>query len=164
MVDVVSPEVRSRMMAGIRGKDTKPEITIRKGLHRKGFRFRLHDNALPGRPDIVLPRYKAVIFTHGCFWHGHTCSLFKWPKTRIGFWRKKLSGNRARDLKSLKALRGDGWRIAVVWECALKGRGRRPEQEVVDRCVEWLRSNRNSLVLAGRERRMPSYNKSKPPS
>jgi DNA mismatch endonuclease (patch repair protein) len=110
------------MMSGIRGKDTKPEMLIRRALHARGFRFRLHDRRLPGRPDLVLPKYQTVIFVHGCFWHGHNCHLFKWPQTRLEFWRKKIEANKARDVQTLKTLRDAGWQTIEVWECALKGK------------------------------------------
>lgn len=90
MADVVTPEKRSKMMSGIQGKNTKPELTIRKGLHALGFRYRLHGKTLPGKPDLVFPKYKAVIFIHGCFWHAHHCHLFKWPSTRVDFWQEKI--------------------------------------------------------------------------
>lgn len=120
MVDVVSPEVRSRMMSGIRGKDTKPEMIVRKGLHSMGFRYRLHDKKLPGKPDLVLPKYNAVVFVHGCFWHHHDCRFFKWPKTRPEFWREKIERNVERDLSVVKRLRTIGFRTFIVWECALR--------------------------------------------
>ena len=155
MADVVRPEIRSRMMSGIRGKNTRPELILRKGLHALGFRYRLHAR-LPGRPDMVFPQLKAVLFVHGCFWHGHHCHLFKWPKTRDEFWRSKIEGNVARDQRSIAALRADGWRVGVVWECALKGRSRIPLTQVVRRCSSWLTSNRKSLELAGAdEKRSP---------
>lgn len=122
MVDVVDKATRSRMMAGIKGKDTKPEMLIRSELHRRGFRFRKNVKELPGKPDIVLPKYKAVIMVNGCFWHGHECHLFKWPATRPDFWREKISGNKARDLRNIKELEFLGWRVSVVWECDIKGR------------------------------------------
>lgn len=122
MADVVSSEVRSRMMSGIKGKDTKPELTIRRGLHARGFRYRLHDRKLPGRPDLVFPKYRAVIFVHGCFWHGHDCHLFKWPKTRRAFWQKKILDNKARDQKRVTALEAAGWKAIEVWECAIRAR------------------------------------------
>ena len=124
MADIVSPEVRSRMMSGIRGKDTKPEMIVRRGLHALGFRYTLHNRKLPGSPDLVLPKYKAVIFVHGCFWHGHDCHLFKWPKTRPDFWRRKILSNQERDQKAIKQLETDGWRTFVIWECYFRGEPR----------------------------------------
>ena len=128
-------------MAGIRSKDTRPELILRRGLHALGFRFRLHARDLPGKPDIVFPRRRAVIFAHGCFWHGHGCSLFKWPKTREEWWRAKIAGNQDSDRRSIEALAAYGWRVGVVWECALKGRSRRPTESVIDACADWLRSD-----------------------
>ncbi|TAM13380.1 MAG: DNA mismatch endonuclease Vsr [Pandoraea sp.] len=121
MADVVSPEVRSRMMSGIRGKNTRPEWAVRRALHARGFRYRLHVRDLPGCPDIVLPRHRAVVFVHGCFWHGHDCPLFRWPKTRADFWQTKIGRNQSNDQKHLAAVRAAGWRVAIVWECALRG-------------------------------------------
>jgi DNA mismatch endonuclease, patch repair protein len=137
MVDIVDAATRSRMMAGIRGRNTKPEILIRSLLHRRGFRFRLDARDLPGRPDIVLPRYHAVIFVHGCFWHGHDCPLFKWPQTRPDFWRDKIGRNRANDAKAQAALLDAGWRVATVWECALRG-ANRDIDGVLQRLIDWL--------------------------
>lgn len=136
------------MMSGIRGKNTKPEIFLRKALHARGFRFRIH-TSLPGKPDMVFPQWNAVLFVHGCFWHGHRCHLFKWPKSREDFWHLKISGNVARDAWSIAALRESGWRVGIVWECALKGRKHLPPTRVIERCSSWLRSNRKSLELAG---------------
>ncbi len=150
MADIVPAEVRSRMMAGIRGTNTKPELLLRKGLHAKGFRFRLHDTALPGKPDIVLRRYKAVIFAHGCFWHGHDCHLFKWPSTRPEFWRAKIGRNVEVDATTETVLVNSGWRRAVVWECALKGRTRLALEDVISACAEWLRSDRQRIEIRGR--------------
>ncbi|HVR91635.1 MAG TPA: very short patch repair endonuclease [Novosphingobium sp.] len=114
-------------MAGIRSKDTKPEMILRRSLHRRGFRFRLHRRDLPGRPDVVLPKYGTVIFVHGCFWHGHDCRMFKWPKTREAFWRTKIEGNSARDTDALANLAELGWNVEVVWECELRKSGDRIE-------------------------------------
>ena len=147
--DRVTPEVRSRMMAGIRGSNTKPEREIRSALHRRGFRFRLHRRDLPGKPDLVFPKHRAVILIHGCFWHGHGCHLFRWPKTREGFWREKISSNMARDRRQFSALRDAGWRVATIWECALKGRCRLPDGTVAEACAGWLVSDGNELELAG---------------
>ncbi len=150
MPDVVSPEVRSRMMAGIRGKNTKPEMILRRGLHRAGFRFLLHDRVLPGKPDMAFPRRRAVIFAHGCFWHGHDCYLFKWPSSRVEFWRAKIERNREIDARAVDALLARGWRTGVVWECALKGRERLPVESVIECCADWLRSGAPSLNIRGR--------------
>lgn len=112
-------------MSGIRGKDTKPEIVVRKLLHSKGFRFRLHRKDLPGRPDIVLPKYRTAILVHGCFWHGHDdCHLFRLPHSRTEFWQEKIAGNQARDRRNIRLLHEDGWRTLEIWECALKGKSR----------------------------------------
>ena len=151
MTDVVDRKTRSRMMSGIRGKNTKPELLIRKGLHARGFRFRLHDKHLPGKPDLVLPKYGAVIFVHGCFWHRHDCHLFKWPKTRRAFWHKKITRNKAKDTESYEILKKDGWYILTIWECALKGRTRRPLDDVLDISADWLvYSQRNRQIRGGR--------------
>lgn len=149
MADIVPADVRSRMMAGIRGTNTKPELLLRKGLHAQGFRFKLHDPALPGKPDIVLPRYRAVVFAHGCFWHGHNCHLFRWPSTRPEFWQAKIARNRTVDARSEAALAEAGWRQAIVWECSLKGRTRLPLEEVISTCAEWLRSDRQRIEIRG---------------
>lgn len=149
MADIVSPEVRSRMMAGIRGRDTKPELMLRRGLHAAGFRYRLHVQDLPGKPDMVFPRHRAVLFAHGCFWHGHDCHLFRWPSSRQDWWREKITRNRAVDARSEAALGEAGWRLGVVWECALKGRTRLPLVEVLEACMAWLRSQEPRLEIRG---------------
>lgn len=136
-------------MAAICGKDTVPELIIRRGLHAKGFRYRLHGRALPGKPDMVFAQYRAVVFVHGCFWHGHDCPLFKWPRSREEFWRKKIGGNQARDARNQSALRSAGWRVATVWECALKGRGRLQISDVTEALATWLRSGAGSLCVQG---------------
>lgn len=123
MADVHSKKIRSYNMSRIKGRNTKPEILIRKFLFSKGLRFRLHAKNLPGKPDIVLPKYKTVIFVHGCFWHGHSnCKYFVMPKTRRSFWEKKIFGNKEKDLRSLKILRKLGWKSITVWECQLKSK------------------------------------------
>ncbi|MCY3673223.1 MAG: very short patch repair endonuclease [Alphaproteobacteria bacterium] len=151
--DVVAPAVRSRMMAGIKGKDTRSEMSVRSALHRMGFRFRVHRKDLPGRPDLVFPKHKAVIFVHGCFWHGHGCHLFKWPKTRSEFWRNKINSNVARDGRNLSALADYGWRVATIWECAIKGRTRLSGEAIAERCAAWLLSDEPRLELSGDETR-----------
>lgn len=137
VTDIVDTATRSRMMSGIRDRNTKPEIVVRSMLHRQGFRFRLHVRELPGKPDIVLPRHRAVIFVNGCFWHGHDCHLFKWPKTRVDFWRKKIERNRENDNKARVVLLANGWRVAVVWECAIKGSGAKLD-EVAKSLAAWV--------------------------
>jgi DNA mismatch endonuclease (patch repair protein) len=121
MADVHTPEVRSYNMSMIRGKNTKPEIIVRKFLHLKGFRFRLHKKDLPGKPDIVLLKHKTVIFVHGCFWHGHkNCKYFVIPKTRTKWWAKKIEGNKQTDKRNNSKLRKAGWKIITLWECQLR--------------------------------------------
>jgi DNA mismatch endonuclease (patch repair protein) len=149
MTDVVTPEQRSRMMAGIQGKDTQPEILIRKGLHALGFRFRLHGKHLPGKPDLVLAQYKAVIFINGCFWHSHDCHLFKWPSTRPAFWKTKISQNAQRDLANYQRLHEQGWRVLVIWECALKGRTRLLADDLLLGAADWLRSDHQHGEITG---------------
>lgn len=120
MVDIVSVETRSKMMASIRRKDTKPEMIVRKALHAAGFRFRLDVSSLPGSPDIVLPRWRTAIFVHGCFWHRHAgCAYASTPATRYEFWQAKFDANIARDRRNEEALLEEGWNVAVVWECGL---------------------------------------------
>lgn len=149
MADIVSTAVRSRMMSGIRSTNTKPEMILRKGLHRLGFRFRLHDRRLPGSPDLVLPKHGAVLFAHGCFWHGHDCHLFRLPSTRTDFWLAKINRNREVDARSHASLRDQEWRVGVVWECALKGRTRLSLEDVIDTCSEWLQSDQPELEVRG---------------
>lgn len=148
MTDVVDSDTRSRMMSGIRGKNTKPELVIRKELHKSGFRFRLHDKKLPGKPDLALLKYNAVIFVNGCFWHRHECHLFKWPKTRPEFWREKINSNHENDKRALEKLAVLNWRICVVWECALKGR---PSDlsSLLNKIIMWLPSKNNFLEITG---------------
>lgn len=120
-MDIVDSATRSRMMSGIRGRDTKPEITVRKFLHARGYRFRLHRKDLPGRPDIVLPRFRTCIFIHGCFWHHHEgCRFAALPKTRADFWAQKLRDNVERDRRAQEELLRKGWRVLTIWECELK--------------------------------------------
>ena len=147
--DTVSSAVRSRMMAAVKGKNTRPELAIRSALHRRGFRFRLHRKDLPGRPDLVFTGRGAVIFVHGCFWHGHDCHLFRWPKSREEFWRDKIGTNIERDRQQRQALAEAGWRIGTVWECALKGKTRLPFDCVVDQCSIWLKSDIKTLEVSG---------------
>lgn len=138
MTDVVTPEVRSRMMASIKGKNTKPETALRRMLHARGLRYRLNCRHLSGSPDIVFPRWHTVVFVHGCFWHRHLgCKMATVPKTRQGFWENKFDENVARDLRNETALLDAGWRVAVVWGCRI---GREPSDDLIDEVVDFIRS------------------------
>lgn len=117
MVDIVSPEVRSRMMSGIKGKNTRPEIVVRQAAHRMGLRFRIHRKDLPGKPDLVFPKHRTVVFVQGCFWHRHDCRLAAVPKTRPEFWEAKLKANVDRDLRNRTQLELLGWKVIEIWEC-----------------------------------------------
>lgn len=149
MTDVLTPEQRRLNMSRIRGKDTKPELMLRRGLHARGLRFRLHRKDLPGCPDMAFPRYRATVLVHGCFWHGHDCPLFKLPATRREFWAAKIEGNRARDARDLVALAAAGWRVLVVWECALKGPARLPVDTVLATVTSWLDTEEPAGVVRG---------------
>lgn len=138
-------------MSGIRAKDTRPEMMVRRLLHRSGFRFRLHAEELPGKPDLVLPRWRAVVQIHGCFWHRHNCHLFRLPATDAERWEKKLATNRRRDAAVAAQLEHLGWRQLDVWECALKGRTRLAEPILVEALETWLRSNDRSGEITGVE-------------
>lgn len=138
MTDVHSPESRSKNMRAIRAKNTNPELILRKLLFARGLRFRLHVNTLPGKPDIILPKYRVAILVHGCFWHGHNCYLFKLPVNRREFWRTKISQNKQRDIRDMEALQQAGWSVLCVWECALKGRLKWDANELGDRITTWI--------------------------
>lgn len=146
MVDITDRATRSRMMSGIRGRNTRPERSVRSALHRRGLRFRLHVKALPGKPDIVLPKYNAVVFTHGCFWHAHGCKYSKMPSTRPAFWRRKFDENTSRDRRFIEALLASGWRVAVVWECSIRIADRSPKSRVYDKLEAWVRAKRSRLA------------------
>lgn len=149
MADVLTPEQRHLNMSRIRGRNTKPELILRRGLHRRGLRFRLHRKDLPGRPDMVFPQYRGAVLVHGCFWHGHDCPMFRMPATRQEFWAEKIAGNQARDMRAITGLSATGWRVLVVWECALRGPARRPLDSVLDEIAFWLKANAPSRTLEG---------------
>ena len=149
MGDIVDRHTRSRMMASVRSKDTSPEMSIRRALHARGFRYRTNVKDLPGKPDIVLPKYRAAIFVHGCFWHAHDCALFRLPSTRRDFWLKKLRRNRERDEDVGKLLAEAGWRILTVWECAIRGPEKLAFEAVIDKIASWLEKGRASLEIRG---------------
>lgn len=140
MADVLTPEQRRHNMRRIKGRDTKPEMLLRRGLHARGFRYRLHVGDLPGKPDLVFPKYQTVIFAHGCFWHGHNCHLFKWPATRREFWKAKIERNQIRDQECLSKLLHLRWRAVTVWECALRGRNRQPLDDVMSAIERFIHS------------------------
>ena len=149
MTDIVSPKTRSRMMSGIKGKDTLPERLLRTELHKRGFRYRLHYKSLPGKPDLVLPRFKAIILIHGCFWHGHNCHLFKWPGTRPEFWKAKIDSNRVRDQRNLVIYRERGWRTLTVWECSLTGRTKLGTSQVAEIAARWIQFDSQDAEVRG---------------
>ena len=149
VVDVLTADQRRLNMSRIRGRDTKPEMLIRRALHAQGFRYRLHDKGLPGCPDIVFPRYRAVIFVHGCFWHGHNCPMFRLPATRREFWETKINANRARDVAAHEELIIAGWRVLTVWECSVRGKNRLDLEILKGRCVDFLEGNERERVLSG---------------
>lgn len=126
------------MMAGIRGKDTKPEMIVRKGLHAAGFRYRLHVKDIPGKPDLVFPGRRAVVFVNGCFWHGHDCRFFRMPSTRQEFWSEKIEANKVRDREVSDRLAREGWRQLVIWECALRGVPESQTAGVIAEAAAWL--------------------------
>lgn len=141
MSDIVSAKKRSEMMAGIKSKNTKPELIIRRSLHRRGLRYRLQAKHLPGKPDIFLRKYNAAIFIHGCFWHAHGCHLFKMPSTRTEFWTSKFEENKSRDKRNVRDLLNSQHRVCIVWECAIKhSRGQKIES-LIDDLIAWIRSD-----------------------
>jgi len=143
MADVHDKATRSYNMSRIKGKDTKPEMLVRKFLFAQGFRYRLHDKKLPGKPDIVLPRYKTVIFIHGCFWHGHEgCKYYSIPKTRSEWWKEKINRNVTNDKKAVELLREIGWKILVIWGCELK-----PSKK--EGCLSEIKDLLHSIPQAG---------------
>lgn len=148
MPDIVDPKTRSRMMAGIRAKNTRPELFLRKGLHALGFRYRLHVKDIPGKPDLVFPKYNALIQIHGCFWHGHGCRYCKSPTTNTEFWQNKIMENQLRDRRNLDTQIEAGWRCLIVWECAV----RLSEQtlstlDVVALSAQWLTAGSNLAIV-----------------
>ncbi len=148
MVDVVGPAKRSEMMSGIRGKNSLPEITVRKALFSMGLRFRLHRRDLPGTPDIVMPGRKIAIFVHGCFWHSHKgCKYAKTPSTRTEFWAAKLQANADRDRRAASALVDNGWRVLNIWECAV--RDSRVAAELCTALQDWIDSDAQVGEISG---------------
>lgn len=144
------PLTRSEIMSRVKGKDTKPELVIRRALFARGYRYRLHDRRLPGKPDIVLKKYNAVIFINGCFWHGHKmCRRSKLPSTRKEYWRTKIERNVERDQESIKSLSDSGYRILIIWGCGLEGKNRLPFNELMDEVERWLHGNSQLKEIQG---------------
>lgn len=143
-------------MSRVRSRDTAPELAVRRSLHAAGFRFRLHGRGLPGRPDLVFPKYRAVIFVHGCFWHGHDCPRGRPPATRTEFWGAKIARNRARDTATEQALHDAGWRVLTVWECGVSGPARRDPAALVALCAAFLRGQRPSAEVSGDRTHVPA--------
>ncbi len=134
-------------MSGIRGRDTKPELFVRKALHARGFRYRLGGAGLPGRPDLVFPSRKIAIFVHGCFWHRHECRYFKWPDSNSDFWVQKISKNVERDTSNVSALEAMGWRVCVVWECELRETRYQLPNHVIERLSCILDASKQALIV-----------------
>ena len=150
MTDLVSSQTRSRIMASVRRRDTRPELVIRHSLHRLGFRFRVSDRSLPGSPDIKLSRYRTVIFVNGCFWHRHNgCRYATLPASNREWWVEKFAQNVARDRRKIQQIRKAGWRVMVVWECAVRDPGR-VRDRAIRRLVEWIRSDVSSGAIPRR--------------
>lgn len=147
MADQLSREQRSRNMALIRSKDTKPEMVIRRGLHARGFRYRLHSTAFPGKPDLVFPKYRAVIWIHGCYWHGHDCGEVKPATTNVSYWSPKIARNRERDRCNIAAIEAAGWRYLTIWECAFRRKGATALDETITNVAEWLREGHLSATI-----------------
>lgn len=137
-------------MSGIRSKNTRPEVSLRRELHRRGFRFRLHASNVPGKPDMVLPKFRAAIFVHGCFWHGHDCKYFKMPRTRPEFWSAKIAQNRNRDIVVRELLSKSGWRQLIVWECAVRDKTPAQQAKIADAIATWLRGKQRLKIIRSR--------------
>lgn len=150
--DVLTSEQRKFCMSKIRGRDTEPEMRLRKALFSMGLRYRLNYRNLPGRPDLVFSSYKSVIFVHGCFWHGHKCHMFKWPKTNAAFWRDKIERNVQRDSRNNQQLLASGWRVMLIWECLLRGKHRKPIEMVANYAANWIRSGAQNRRIELNER------------
>lgn len=151
MTDVLTTKQRHYNMSRIKSKDTKLELLIRKAIFSYGFRYKLHDKKLPGKPDMVFPKYRAVIFINGCFWHGHGCHLFKWPKTRAEFWKNKISHNIELDKKNYEKLIKEGWYILTIWECAIKGKKRKSAEIVINNIINWLDNGQRDKQIRGKD-------------
>ncbi|WP_017931953.1 very short patch repair endonuclease [Robiginitomaculum antarcticum] len=149
MVDIHTIASRRKNMSAVKSKNTSPELKIRKLLHGAGFRYSLHNKQLPGKPDLKFKKHRAVIFVNGCFWHKHNCYRFSWPQTREDFWKAKITGNAERDMRNYNDLFTEGWRVGVVWECALRGKIKLSEERVLYSLSEWLNSDAIKITIRG---------------
>jgi DNA mismatch endonuclease (patch repair protein) len=149
-MDTVDSQTRSKIMGRVGQKNTGAEMLLRRALHRKGLRYRLHDRSLPGSPDIVFPRFKSVLFVHGCYWHSHGCYRSTIPKSSREFWTNKFETNRTRDERTRKLLVSQGWRVLTVWECALRGKLSSPVEDVANAVGDWLESEAQMGEIEGR--------------
>jgi DNA mismatch endonuclease (patch repair protein) len=149
MADVLTVAQRQFNMSRIRSQNSKPELMVRRHLHARGLRYRLHVRSIPATPDLVFTRFRAVVFVHGCFWHGHSCPRFKLPATRTEFWAKKIDINRSRDSSSHDTLLKLGWRVLTIWECALRGPGRLQPDLLFDAAEEFLKGSQSEMDLSG---------------
>ena len=148
MTDVHDRQTRSRNMAAIRNSNTKPELRVRKELHRRGLRYSLKNRALPGKPDVVLSKYRVAVFVHGCFWHRHNCNYFKLPKTNTEFWKNKISANVQRDVEVIRQITDIGYRVLIIWECSFKGRNKERLDSLFESIILWIRlDERTSEIL-----------------
>ena len=147
MTDKVTSQQRSKMMSAIKGKNTKPEIVIRKILYSEGYRYRLHVNSVIGNPDIVIRKLKTAIFINGCFWHGHDCPLFTIPKTRSDFWKQKIESNIKRDSENMQKLQDSGWKVVIIWGCSMKGKIHLSLEDLSRMVLEALKSNESIVQI-----------------
>ena len=148
-MDTVDRQTRSKIMASVGQKDTGGELVLRRALHKIGLRYKLHDGSLPGSPDLVFPRFRAVIFVHGCYWHSHQCYRSTVPKTRYEFWIEKFQANRKRDKRNVNSLLKSEWRVLTDWECALLGKNALPIHEVTDHICAWLNGKNSKGQVSG---------------
>lgn len=149
MADVHEPETRSYNMSRIQAKDTKPEMMVRKAIHKLGYRYTLHKKSLPGKPDLYFRKYNAVIEVNGCFWHGHDCHFYTEPKSNKDYWVNKIQKNKERDKKNIDSLISNGLRVLVIWECALIGKEAIPLSAIIKKTTKWLQSKKEFLEIRG---------------
>lgn len=152
-MDIFDKTKRSKIMSHVKGKDTAAELFIRKELHKAGFRYRLYVKSLNGSPDLVFPKYNAVIFVNGCFWHGHSCGRTNIPKTNIAFWKEKILRNKRNDKSNKLALGKKGWRVLIVWECAIFGKHKLKKSDLIQKIIEWLITGNPSQYFKGNNKK-----------